>query len=186
MVDTESLFGDPEATFPIETAEKELFFQSSLKHKDANELNMYNCGVRFGELKEWPAKTLLLSPVIETGDESLDDAQEALTHAAGVVLNYLIEANIPHNILIADEGMTMYIIPRKFDMLLEGDVNFYTSFETLCGFIKYKTSSGFENSNGQEIEQIISSQISYNEQEWDGFKEAVMKKFETEYECNRI
>ena len=71
-------------------------------------------------------------------------------------------------------------------MLLEGDVNFYTSFETLCGFIKYKTSSGFENSNGQEIEQIISSQISYNEQEWDGFKEAVMKKFETEYECNRI
>jgi hypothetical protein len=152
MVDTESLFGDPEAAFPIETAEKELFFSSSLKHRDANELNMYNCGVRFGELKDWPARTLLLSPVIETGDESLDDAQEALTHAAGVVLNYLIEANIPHNILVADEGMTMYIIPRKFDLLLESDVNFYTSFESLCGFIKYKTEAGYENAAGPELE----------------------------------
>jgi len=74
-----------------------------------------------------------------------------LTHAAGVILNYLIEANIPHNILIADEGMTLYIIPRKFDLLLEGDVNFYTSFESLCGFVKYKTESAFESAEGPEL-----------------------------------
>jgi len=35
---------------------------------------MYNCGVRFGELLDWPVKTLLISPIIETEEESLDDA----------------------------------------------------------------------------------------------------------------
>jgi len=56
----------------------------------------------------------------------------------------MIEANIPHNILVADEGMTMYIIPRKFDLMLDESVNYYTSFETLCGFVKYKSEPAFE------------------------------------------
>jgi len=139
LVDTEAVFGNPEASFPIEEAEKQLFFTSNLQHLDKSELNMYNCGVRFGELLNWPVKTLLLSPELGSGTETLDDAQEALTHAAGVVINYMIATNMPHNILIADEGMTMYIIPRKFDLLLDESVNFYTSFETLAGFAKYKT-----------------------------------------------
>ena len=33
--------------------------------------------------------------------------------------------------------MTLYIIPRKFDMMIE-NVQFFTSFETLCGFAKFK------------------------------------------------
>lgn len=84
---------------------------------------MYNCPVRFGELLDWPLKTIILSPDLDSsaGEEpSLEEAQEALAHTAGIVLNYLIDQNIPHNILIADEGMTLYIIPRKFDMLIEG------------------------------------------------------------------
>jgi len=105
---------------------------------------MYNCGVMFGELANWPIKTLLLSPEVGTGEDTLDDAQEALTHAAGVVINHMIEANIPHNILVADEGMTMYIIPRKFDLMLDESVNYYTSFETLCGFVKYKSEPAYE------------------------------------------
>ena len=82
---------------------------------------MYNCAVRFGELTNWPVKTLILSPDIDEGNEdaSLEDAQEALSHTAGIVLNSLIDQNIPHNILISDEGMTLYIIPRKFDLLID-------------------------------------------------------------------
>jgi hypothetical protein len=75
---------------------------------------------------------------------------EALAHCAGIVLNYLIDMNIPHNILIADEGMTLYIIPRKFDLLIE-NVSFFTSFESLCGFIKCKTDSAFQNCSFDEV-----------------------------------
>lgn len=38
--------------------------------------------------------------------------------------------------------MTLYIIPRKFDLLIE-NVSFFTSFETLCGFIKFKTEAAY-------------------------------------------
>ena len=48
---------------------------------------MYQCGVRFGEVAGgWPVKTLVLSPDIgPEAETSLEDAQEALAHAAGVV-----------------------------------------------------------------------------------------------------
>jgi len=107
--------------FPIELAAKKLFFRTTLQHRNKEEINMYNCAVRFGELENWPVRTLILSPDIDDANEdvSLEDAQEALGHTAGIVLNYLIDQNIPHNILIADEGMTLYIMPRKFDMLIE-------------------------------------------------------------------
>merc|ERR1711988_887454 len=98
------------------------------------EINMYNCPVRFGELgDDWPMRCLLLSPDIgedQQQETALEDAQEALAHTAGIVLNYLIDQNIPHNILITDEGMTLYIIPRKFDLLID-NIPFFTSFETL-------------------------------------------------------
>lgn len=137
VLNTDTLFGEGVENFPIEHANKRLFFKSSLRHRKEGEINMYNCGVRLGELVGWPLRTLLLSPNIDDENTSLEDAQEALAHMAGVVLNHMIEANIPHNILVADDGMTLYVIPRRFDMLIE-DVNFFTSFETLCGFVKFK------------------------------------------------
>ena len=62
----------------------------------------------------------------------------------------MIDKNIPHNILICDEGMTIYIIPRKFDLLID-NINFSTSFETLCGFINCKVESTFKNIKYEEF-----------------------------------
>lgn len=77
--------------FPIEGADKKLFFRSNLKHRDAEEINMYNCGVRFGEILNFPVKALLISPDIVSDDTSLEDAQEALAHACGVIINHMID-----------------------------------------------------------------------------------------------
>lgn len=54
LLTTDQLFGKDVEMFPIEAAEKALFFKSNLKHKSADEINMYNCGVRFGEVQGWP------------------------------------------------------------------------------------------------------------------------------------
>ena len=68
-------------TLPIEQGTKKLFFKTNLKHKNKEEINMYNCSVRFGEISDWPVKTLILSPDLDSvGDgenreePSLDDA----------------------------------------------------------------------------------------------------------------
>ena len=184
-------FGQKEAyVFPIEQSAKKLFFKSELKHKDPNEMNMYSCPVRFGELPDWPLKTLILSPDVdgtkEDGEDiSLEDAQEALSHTAGIVLNYLIELNIPHNILIADEGMTIYIIPRKFDLLIEG-VSFFTSFESLCGFIKCKTQDSYNSMDYAQINQHLRESVSVLDTDFEKMKNDLVEKFMKEYEGNRI
>jgi hypothetical protein len=153
--------------FPIEQAEKALFFRSNLQHKSSDEINMYQCGVRFGEvLGGWPLHTLVLSPDISNeADTSLEDAQEALAHATGVVLNHFIDKNIPHNILIADEGMTIYLIPRKFDLLIDG-VNFFTSFESLCGVVKCKNEGGYKSMRQDEVCKRLSGGVSLKDAEF--------------------
>ena len=83
----------------------------------------------------------------------------ALAHTAGIILNYLIDNNIPHNMLIAEDGMTLYIIPRKFDMLIE-KVSFVTSFETLCGIIKFKTESAYAQMDSDAVQEQLAANVS--------------------------
>lgn len=184
VVYSDLLFQDANGSsvFPIENSEKKLFFRSTLKHRSADEVNMYSCGVRFGEVLGWPVRTLILSPEITNESEaSLEDAQESLAHTAGVVFNYLIDKNIPHNVLIADEGMTMYIIPRKFDLLIE-NVNFFTSFETLCGFVKCKVETAYKGMKFEEFSKRVSAGVSLKENEFETIKQELIEKFLTEYE----
>lgn len=131
---------------------------------------MYNCGVRFGEILNFPVKALLISPDIVFEDTSLEDAQEALAHACGVVINHMIDQNIPHNILITDEGMTVYVIPRKFDMLIE-NVGFFTSFESVCGFVKLKTQQAFDNCDESQVLKQMKEQVSLDDNEFKNLKE---------------
>ena len=58
--------------------------------------------------------------------------------------------------LIADEGMTLYLIPRKFDLLIE-NVSFGTGFETLCGFIKVKIDQSYKSMRYEDFSKRISS-----------------------------
>jgi len=95
----------------------------------------------------------------------------------------MIDQNIPHNILITDEGMTVYVIPRKFDMLIE-NVGFFTSFESLCGFVKFKTQLAYENTNEAQLLQQMKDQVSLDTSEFNKLKEQLVSKFLKEYECD--
>lgn len=83
--------------------------------------------------------------------------------------------------LIADEGMTMYIIPRKFDLLIE-NVNFFTSFETLCGFVKCKVESAYKSMKYEEFHKRVSSGVSLKDPEFESIKKELIEKFLSEYE----
>ncbi len=97
------------------------------------------------------------------------------------MLNHLIDKNIPHNLLIADEGMTIYIIPRKFDLLIEG-VNFFTSFESLCGFVKCKTDGGYKTMKQEDLSKRLATSVSLKDSEFATLKQEIINKFLTEYE----
>ncbi len=101
------------------------------------------------------------------------------------MLNHLIDKNIPHNLLIAEEGMTIYIIPRKFDLLIEG-VTFSTSFETLCGVIKCKTEAGFKAAKQDDLCKRLSTAVSLKDSEFATLKQELMQKFLTEYDGEEV
>lgn len=72
---TNNLYGvGDDRNLPIENADKKLFFKSTLQHRDKEEINMYNCGVRFGEVLNFPVRALLISPDIISEETSLEDA----------------------------------------------------------------------------------------------------------------
>ncbi len=71
---TDNLYSAKDKSLPIETADKSLFFKSTLQHRAKDEINMYNCGVRFGEVQNYPIRALLISPDILSEETSLEDA----------------------------------------------------------------------------------------------------------------
>ena len=73
---TDNMYGGGAANqkMAIESADKKLFYKSSLKHKATDEINMYNCGIRFGEVTNYPLRALLISPEIQSEETSLEDA----------------------------------------------------------------------------------------------------------------
>lgn len=86
---------------------------------------------------------------------------------------------------MADEGMTLYIIPRKFDLLIE-NIQFFTSFETLCGFIKFKTQKAYNDMTAADIKESLETNVSIGEEDFARMKDELVEKFEKEYEGSRI
>ena len=82
---------------------------------------------------------------------------------------------------MADEGMTIYIIPRKFDMMIE-NVSFFTSFETLCGFIKCKTNEAYSSMTTDSVTNQLASSVSLSDADFTRMKNELIEKFMKEYE----
>jgi len=184
LVYADKLFPTTKA-FPIEKAGKKVFMKSSLKHKK-EDIQMHTVGIKMGEVVGWPVRSFVISPDIqEDSEQGLEEALDSLTHCVGVILNHLIDRNIPHHILITDEGMTMYVIPRKFDLIIE-NVTFFTSFETLCGFVRCKTESSYKGMDAAEFTKRVSGQVSLDDKGFEDLKKEIVNKFLGEYEGEYI
>ena len=91
-----------------------MLHECSLKHRDESEVNMYDVGVLLHEVVDYPLKCFLITPNQETDPEGDSDACEAVSTIVGILVNHLIEKNVPHNLLISDGGKAVYIFLRKF------------------------------------------------------------------------
>ena len=83
--------------------------------------------------------------------------------------------------MVADEGMTLYIIPRKFDLLIE-NVSFFTSFETLCGFVKFKTQEAYDTADVEALSKQMHESVSLSTEDFTRMKTELVTKFQKEYE----
>ena len=62
----------------------------------------------------------------------------------------------------------------------------FTSFETLCGFVKCKTDVGFKGLKYEEYVKKMSHHVSMKDTEFSSIKNDIIEKFLSEYEGDRI
>lgn len=157
---------------------------------------MHSVGVSFYITDEWPVKTFVVKPLKDESKEpeeetdstlantlgEVSDATTSVAHAVGVLLNILIDKNIPHNILIAEQGETVYVIPRKFDLLINA-ANFSTEFNDLCGLVKCKDEKTFETLNIATYNKFLKKEVALDTESFTQVRDELVSKFITEYEC---
>ena len=101
ILNTDEIFKAEEykfKTFPIEQSPIELLFQSTLQHRNEDEINMFSTGVRFSVTSEWPVPAFVIEPwqseeqkTQATSSLETSDPTESVAHAVGVILNLLID-----------------------------------------------------------------------------------------------
>lgn len=193
LLSTNNVFSEVEDVeqFPIETSPLIKFLDSTLQHKSEDEINMYNVGVEFYTTEEWPIKSFVVKPLKREEDESKEeentfgesrDPTASVAHAVGGILNILIDSNIPHNLLISEQGETVYILPRKFDLLINA-ANFSTEFNDLCGLVKCKDEKTFENLTDSQYKKFLKKEVSLDTEAFNKIKDELVAKFTKEYEC---
>ena len=79
----------------------------------------------------------------------------------------------------------MYIIPRKFDLLIE-NVPFFTSFESLCGFVKFKTQEAYDTYDFNQVATMMQQNVSLSDEDFTRMKQEIVQKFLKEYEGDEI
>lgn len=178
-------------TFPIEHAETKVFLESTLTHTAPEEINMFTIGVSFALTENWPIPAFVIKPITpaQTDEEQSDlqalegsDPTESVAHAVGVLLNILIDSNTPHNLMIADKGETVFVIPRKFDMLINA-AHFSTEWNDVCGLIKCKDESTFKSIEFTQYAKFLRKEVALDSESFGKIKSSLIQKFTKEYEC---
>ncbi|CAG9327417.1 unnamed protein product [Blepharisma stoltei] len=147
--------------FPIEKSPKTLLLESTLQHKDVDEINMFTVGVRLFQV-EYPAKCLVITPNQEVSDAAVSEASESIGNVAGMVVNYFIENNIPHSIMMSGNGLELYIFPRNFQSAFEiGKASFLDLSGVGCTYER----TVFDNLTGPEFEDYLKA-LSCDNETW--------------------
>jgi hypothetical protein len=75
-------------------------------------------GVVVNEITEQGVFALVLRPYQKPGEKlELAEVTNSLSFVFGIVANELIELNLPHTLLISDDGQSIYVCVREFSTL---------------------------------------------------------------------
>jgi hypothetical protein len=100
--------------------------------------------------------------------------QNSIAHCANLISSRLIDAEIPHNLIITDKGRTFYFIPRQFENQL---LQINTCWNDLAGLVTVKKSEDFEDLalNEDKILNILRDNVSLRGDAFESLTESFMK-----------
>jgi hypothetical protein len=125
---------------PVEYEAMEDIMTSTLKHKKSGEIDMFSVGVKLQRLNNYPARCIVVRPEGAIEEQQVSDATDSIGSVAGMILNYMVENNIPHSLLVADNGLAVYIFPRNFSSTTSNEAGFLE----MSGLFRPTSASGYE------------------------------------------
>lgn len=130
------------------------------------------------ELEDYPVHAFVVTPADPKAD--IAEIFSSLSFAAGAIINFFIDLDIPHNMMIADKGQTIYIIPRKFEREFK-DFNIHASWLEIAGLAVSRSKDAHQAMTAESFEKTLSTEVSLEKTEFETLKTKVNEFFTSKY-----
>ena len=181
-------FGTEISVLPIEERSSNLLFETKLKYKNEKEISMFDgtTTLKVSEIKEplicWKIECILNQE--NSGEISAMENlfQNSISHLVNLILSKLIDKEIPHNMVITNQGRTFYLIPRKFENK-KHKIN--TCWNDLAGLITCKEQKTFDEIKEDEIDKFFKDEVSLESNNFQTLTQDIITQIDSVFEIKK-
>ena len=174
---------------PIESRISNPLFETKLKYKNEKEISMFDgtTTINVSIIKEplicWKIEARINKE--ENSDISAMENlfQNSISHIVNLLLSKLIDKEIPHNIIMTNQGKTFYVIPRKFE---DKKQKYNSCWNDLSGLITCKDQKSFDEINEEEINKFFKDEISMESGEFDKINQDIITQIDSVFEITKF
>ena len=175
---------------PIECRNTYTLFETKLKYKNEKEISMFDgtTTINVSIIKE-PLICWKIEARINKEENSDISAimenlfQNSISHIVNLLLSKLIDKEIPHNIIMTNQGKTFYVIPRKFE---DKKQKYNSCWNDLSGLITCKDQKSFDEINEEEINKFFKDEISMESGEFDKINQDIITQIDSVFEITKF
>jgi hypothetical protein len=182
-------FGNEITFLPIEKRNSNLLFETKLKYKNEKEISMFDgtTTLKVSEIKEpllcWKIECILNKEQNDGEISAMENLfQNSISHLVNLILTKLIDKEIPHNIVITNQGRTFYLIPRKFENKKH---KFNTCWNDLAGLITCKEQKTFDEIKEDEIEKFFKNEVSLAGDTFQNLNNDIITQIDSVFEIKK-
>ena len=182
-------FGTEISVLPIEERSSNLLFETKLKYKNEKEISMFDgtTTLKVSEIKEplicWKIECILNQE--NSGEISAMENlfQNSISHLVNLILTKLIDKEIPHNMVMTNQGRTFYLIPRKFENK-KHKIN--TCWNDLAGLITCKEQKTFDEIKEDEIDKFFKDEVSLESSNFQTLTQDIITQIDSVFEIKKF
>ena len=174
---------------PIENRVPQLLFETKLKYKNDKEISMFDgtTNLKVSEIKEpilcWKIECIINDEKSGGEISAMENLfQNSISHLVNLILSKLIDKEIPHNIIITNQGRTFYLIPRNFEKK-EHKIN--TCWNDLAGLITCKDEKTYAEINEESINQFMKNEVSLENNKFQELNKDIIEQIDSVYEIKK-
>ncbi len=180
-------FGNELNYLPIENRTCLSLFETQLKHKNETEISMFDgtSVLKVGKISE-PFNCWKIECIVGQGGNDISEFensyQNSVGHLTNLILSKLIDEEIPHNLIITNQGTTFYLVPRKFE---DKKQEFNTCWNDLAGLVTCKEEKIFLEATQEKVDEFFKKEVSIEDEKFDEITKKIIEQVDSVYEMKK-